>query len=64
MLYYHHRSISTCPDTQEHSNLRTSLLSKEKSYVPPSLTYCDILGDGKLLDPLLIASGRVVSLAV
>lgn len=65
MLYYHHRSISTCPDRQEHSNFRrTSLLSKEKSYVPPSLTDCDILGHGKLLDPLLIASCRVVSLAV
>ncbi|CAN0470036.1 unnamed protein product [Rangifer tarandus platyrhynchus] len=64
MLYYHHRNISTCPDRQEHSNLRASLLPREKSHVSPSLTDGDILGDGKLLDPLLPASGRVLPLAV
>ena len=44
MRYYHHPNISACPDRQEHANLRTSLLPREKSHVSPSLTDCDLPG--------------------
>lgn len=53
MLDYHNHNISTCPEREEHSNLgRISLLSRDNSQVPSSLTSCNILRGWKLLESL------------